>query len=446
MKTRFRASLALLGLVSMSAILAAQSVPDEGGIPNVGLNLPTTLTTFGKVEPTFRKPTAVVNGDVITGTDVEQRLALIIMSNGGQISAEERDRLRLQILRNLIDESIQIDAAKSNDIKIERSEIEQSFARVASNFKMTPDKLREYLKQNGSSERSIKRQIEGELAWNRLLQRKVNSSINVSDEEVKAVIDRLTAAKGSTEYRVSEIFLSATPENQAEIFENGKKIIEQLRAGGSFAAYARQFSEASTATVGGDLGYIRLGILPPEIDQALQEIQIGQVAGPIQNSGGYSIIYLTDTKKILVADPRDATLNLRQIALNFPAGMSQKDAQARASAFSTATQKMQGCGGADSVAKEFGAELVDNDQIPARNLPPQLQDILLKLQVGQATPPFGSQAEGVRVLVLCGRDEPRDVGAPSAERIEEDLREKKIGRRSQVYLRDLRRDAIVDYR
>jgi peptidyl-prolyl cis-trans isomerase SurA len=446
MKTRFRASLAVLGLVSMSAILAAQTVGDEGGLPNVGLNLPTTLTTFGKVEPTFRKPTAVVNGDVITGTDVEQRLALILLSNGGQISTEERDRLRLQILRNLIDESIQIDAAKSNDIKIERAEIEQSFSRVATNFKMTPDKLREYLKQNGSSERSIKRQIEGELAWNRLLQRKVNSSINVSDEEVKAVIDRLTAAKGSTEYRVSEIFLSATPENQAEIFENGKKIIEQLRAGGSFAAYARQFSEASTGTVGGDLGYIRLGILPPEIDQAIQEIQIGQVAGPIQIPGGYSIVYLTDTKKILVADPRDATLNLRQIALGFPAGMSPKDAQARASAFSAATQKMQGCGGADAVAKDFGAELVDNDQIPARNLPPQLQDILLKLQVGQSTPPFGSQAEGVRVLVLCGRDEPRDVSAPSAEKVEEDLREKKISRRSQVYLRDLRRDAIVDYR
>ncbi len=446
MKTKLRATIAAIGLVSVSAFLAAQTVQDDGALPNVGLNLPTTLTTFGKVEPTFRKPTAVVNGDVITGTDVEQRLALILLANGGQISTEERDRLRLQILRNLIDESIQIDAAKSNDIKIERAEVEQSFARVATNFKMTPDKLREYLKQNGSSERSIKRQIEGELAWSRLLQRKVNSNVNISDDEIKSVIDRLNAAKGTTEYRVSEIFLSATPENQAEVFQNGKKIIEQLRAGGSFAAYARQFSEASTATVGGDLGYIRLGILPPEMDQAIQEIQIGQVAGPLQIPGGYTIVYLTDTKKILVADPRDATLNLRQIALSFPAGMTTKDAQARASAFGTAAQKMQGCGGADALAKEFNAEIVDNDQLPARNLPPQLQDILLKLQVGQATPPFGSQAEGVRVLVVCGRDEPRDIGAPSEEKIEEDLREKKINRRAQVYLRDLRRDAIVDYR
>ena len=76
-----------------------------------------------------------------------------------------------------------------------------------------------------------------------------------------------------------------------------------------------------------------------------------------------SILFLADTRQVLVADPRDAMLNLRQIGLSFPAGMSDKDAQARATAFAQATQSMAGCGGAEAVAKQFNAEMVDNDQV-----------------------------------------------------------------------------------
>ena len=49
----------------------------------------------------------------------------------------------------------------------------------------------------------------------------------------------------------SEIYLSGTPATANETYANAMKIIEQLRQGASFAAYARQFSEASTAAVGG---------------------------------------------------------------------------------------------------------------------------------------------------------------------------------------------------
>ena len=52
---------------------------------------------------------------------------------------------------------------------------------------------------------SIRRQIEGELAWNRLLRAKIESQVSVGDEEVKAVIDRMNAAKGSDEFHVGEI-------------------------------------------------------------------------------------------------------------------------------------------------------------------------------------------------------------------------------------------------
>ncbi len=422
---------------------SAQTVRDDRSVPTVGLNLPKTL---GNVDANLHKATAIVNDDVITGTDVDQRLALVILANGGKVSAEETERLRAQVLSNLIDETLQIQAAKVNEVSPSKEEVDQSFARVSQNFKRTPQQMSEFLRTTGSSDRSLKRQIEAEIAWSRLLRRKVEPGINVGDDEVKAVVKRLEAAKGTTKYHVAEIFLEATPENAQEVVTNGQRILARLREGGSFAAYARQFSQASSSGVGGDLGWLRAGQLPVELDAILPTMKVGQIAGPIQISGGYSILYLVDTQQVLVADPRDAVLSLRQLAITFPAGMTPQQAQERANGFVGAVKTMQGCGGAAAVSKQFNGEIVDNEGIKLRDLPPEVQNLLAPLQVGQSTPPFGTQADGVRVIIICGRDNPKDADAPSLEAIENQMREAKINRRAQVYLRDLRRDAIVDYR
>lgn len=439
---------AALGAIGFAASASlAQTVPDTNAVPdNSGLNLPSVLTTFGKVDPNLRKATAIVNGDIVTGTDIDQRLALIVLANDGKVSDEERERLRLQVLRNLIDETLQIQEAKANDITISQAEIDQSYARVAERFRRTPVQLAAYLREKGSSERSIKRQIQGELAWSRLLRRRVEPFVNVSEEEVKSIMARLEASKGTKEYHIGEIYLSATPENANEVLTNARKIIEQIKQGGSFAAYARQFSEASTAAVGGDLGWVRGPQLPEALAQAAEQLSVGQLAGPIAVPGGFSIVYLVDSRQVMMADPRDATLNLRQMSIKFAPNMAPAAATSRAEQFAKATQAMGGCGKAAEVAEQQGAELVDNDRVRVRDLPPQLQDMLLKLSVGQATPPFGSQTEGVRVLVLCGRDEAAAAGAPSFDAIMAQREEERVNARAQRYLRDLRRDAVVEYR
>jgi peptidyl-prolyl cis-trans isomerase SurA len=448
MKMHFSAAVKLgvmaAGLLAIS--LSAQTVRDDRSVPNVGLNLPSNLSPISSSGPMIRKATAIVNGDVITGTDVDQRLALIIFANGGNIPDEEKARLRVQVLSNIIDETLQIQEAKGNDIEVSKAELDQAFSTFASRSKRKPTQMAEFLKTAGSSERSLRRQIEGELAWSRLLNRRVAPNINVSDDEVKSVIDRLNAAKGTTEYRVGEIYLSATPETLNEVSANATRILEQLRGGGSFAAYARQFSESSTGVVGGDLGWVRPSVLPDELSKATVEMKVGQIAGPIANSGGVSILYLIDSRQVLAADPRDAVLSLRQVSITFPAGTAAAEFQKRSEAFSNAVKTMQGCGGAEAVAKQFSGDVVDNEQIVIRDLPAQLQTLMLQLQVGQATPAFGSQGDGVRVLVVCGRDEPQVAGAPSEDAIENKLRDERINRRAQIYLRDLRRDAIIDYR
>jgi len=395
--------------------------------------------------PSVVKATAIVNGDIITQTDIDQRLALLIIASGGKIPADEIDRLRQQVLRNLIDEALQVQAAKAEKITIKPQDIDRTLARVAASNKQTVEQLTALLDAKGSSINSMRHQIEGEIAWTRLQRAKIEGTVSVGEEEVKAVLDRMNAAKGTEEFRVGEIFLSANAGNETQALSNANKILEQLRNGASFAGYARQYSEASTAAVGGDLGWVRPEQLPESIAATLRTMGPGQVSNPIQVQGGISIVAVQDTRKVLTADPRDAVLSLKQVSISFPKGTPRAQAEPIVARFAEAARTVGGCGGADKIAADFNGELVQSDQAKIRDLPTALQRIMLPMQVGQATQPFGSIEEGVRVLVICGRDEV-NASAPTHDEVYNQLNEERINLRARRYLRDLRRDAVIEFR
>ncbi len=441
--SRLLSAAAAAGLATAPIAGQAQDAMAQGDL----LGLPSDLSMLTNSDPNKRVATAVVIGFVITQTDIDQRVALLLAANERPVSEQEMIRVRMQVLRNLIDETLQIQAALSQEIEVSQAEVDQTYARVAAqNFGQEPGKMDDYLTSIGSSPAALKRQITGELAWNNLLRRNVAPFVNISTDEVNEMIERMEASRGTEEYRLGEIYLSATPETSSAVEDNARKIVEQLRQGGSFVAYARQFSEASTAAVGGDLGWIQLPQLKNEqLEQVASEMTPGQLVGPIAIPGGYSILYLIDRRQVLMADPRDAVLSLKQIQIGFDPGTTEAAAQQRVARFTEGVQKIRGCGDAENVAAELGANVVTNDQIRVRALPEQLQNIILQLQVGQSTPPFGSFEEGVRVLMLCGRDDPKSAAGPDFNQIMGQLEEDRIEKRAQRYLRDLRNDAYIEY-
>jgi peptidyl-prolyl cis-trans isomerase SurA len=171
----------------------------------------------------------------------------------------------------------------------------------------------------------------------------------------------------------------------------------------------------------------------------------GTISNPIPVQGGVSIIAVQDTRKILTADPRDAVLALKQVSISFPKGTTRAAAEPVVSRFAEAAKSVGGCGGAEKIAADFHGEVVESDQVKMRDLPPALQQMMMPMQVGQATQPFGSLDEGVRVLVICGRDE-ADSSAPSFDDVYSQLNEERVNMRARRYLADLRRDAVIEFR
>jgi len=438
----------LLAAMMLAAIpMTAHAQVDESEASTANeLNLPKDVALLAPRDPSVRKATAIVNGTIITDTDVDQRLALVLASSNGKISDEERQRLRTQVLSNLIDETLEIQEAAANKITIPKTDVDASFTRAATQFKKTPAEFTAMIKGLGSSPASLKRQIEGEMAWRRLLGREVEPFVSVSDEEVNQVIARMKAAKGAPEYHVSEIYLSSTPATDPEVRANAQRIMDQMHQGASFAAYARQYSEASTAAVGGDLGWVRAEQLPDALAGAVRDMTPGQVGGPIPIGGGYSIIALIDKRQILTSDPRDALIQVKQVTISFAPNVTKEQAQPKVLAFTEDLKTLKGCGQVADFAKKWNATVVDSDQIKIHDLPPQLQQVLIDMRVGEATPPFGGSEGGIHSFVLCGRDDPTDKTVPSFDEVQSQMSDERVNLRARRYLRDIRRDAVIEYR
>ena len=210
------------GVILAGLFAAAAHGQEEETSSADAFNIPEDISILNQSDSSVRRASAKVNGTIITGTDVDQRVALIVAANEDVVpSPEELQRLRLQVFRNLIDETLQIQEAQAQEIAVETAEVDETYARLAAErFNRTVEEQDVYLRSIGSSPGSLKRQIEGEMSWDRLLRRNVAPYVNVSTSEVNELFERMQNSVGTEEYRIGEIYLSATPTTRQAVAEN----------------------------------------------------------------------------------------------------------------------------------------------------------------------------------------------------------------------------------
>lgn len=387
---------------------------------------------------------AIVNEDVISVFDVDRRLSLVLASTGGRPSPQEVEQLRQQVLRGLVDEKLQMQEAREHDISIESQMLEGFFANIARNFNQTPEQFEKFLEENGTSRAALEEQIRVEAAWSELVQRRLEPQINIGDGEVEDVLQRLEESKGEFEYNLGEIFLSFSPENEGQVRLTATRIAERIKEGAPFEAFARQFSDSATAAVGGDMGWLAESQLNADIRLAVRDMRVNAVSEPLRTAGGYQILYLRDRRRILSADPLDQQFRLKQIFWAAEGG----EAQDKAPMVADLRRRLPATIACDEV--EQLAERLEATQsgelgvLRLRDLPPELRQQVEGLEAGDIAPPIAFPA-GVRALVVCETREPQ-VRPPTYDDIYDQLSQQRLSMMARRYLRDLRRDAIVDYR
>ncbi|MEM7171244.1 MAG: peptidylprolyl isomerase [Pseudomonadota bacterium] len=244
------------------------------------------------------RPAAIVNDEVISVLDVAMRTRLAILSSRLQDTPEARDRVARQVLRTLIDERLQLQEANRLDITISDGQIEQAFGQLAERNNMTADQLRQALQQRSILPSILNDQIRAQIAWQTVVQQRFRPSVDISPEEIDAVVTRIVAQDSGQQRRVSEIYLAVENAlNEEEVRQDAQRLYQQLQAGANFGGLAREFSQSATANLGGDLGWIEEGELSAELETALSQMSPGDISPPVRTLAGFTIMNLKDVRQ-----------------------------------------------------------------------------------------------------------------------------------------------------
>lgn len=389
---------------------------------------------------------AVVDDEVISAYDLEERLDLVIVSANLPRTEDTRRRLRPQVLRTMVDEELQKIAARDAGVQVLNGEIDEEVEKIAQRNGMSGERLLDQLRRSGVDPETLRQQILASMAWQRFMAARLLRTVDVSDEEIDALIREREQARGETSYLVSEILLTVdNPSNEDVVREAAERLANQIRDGASFDELARQFSAGATAQQGGDVGWVRFDTLGPEIAEVLPNVGRGQISEPIRTATGYVIIGVRDTRVEGQQDQDTIEVTLAQLLL--PLGRDAGDDVA-AQAMNTAGSMrdlVEGCESVAPLAERLeGVSGTNLGKLRIGDLPSAFKDSIAALAIGETSPPIRTAA-GIHLLVVCDRSEPLETEIDRRQ-IENEIVARKLNQRALSYLRDLRRDTIVDYR
>ena len=390
---------------------------------------------------------AVVNEEVVTIRDLALRIDLVIASTRFEDTPDNRGRLRSRLLRQLVDERLQLAEAKRLGISVAPADIDRRLTSLARENNMGRDQFEQVLKQNGIDIDALIQQITADIAWGRIMQLRLRPLAVVSDEEIDDALSKFESARGQPEALVAEILLPVDlRDHEDEALRAAQRLVDQIKAGASFTAVARQFSAGATASTGGEIGWLLPGQLSADLDDVVQALNVGQISEPIRGVGGYTILTVKERRTALAADPLATTVTLSQFVSPFDRGAPAsiiEEARQKASAMASVAA---GCDDLDRRAAAARAPASGRlGTFALRDLPPDVRNLVATLPLGRGSQPLQSDA-GFRVVMVCERVAPPEAKAPTRADIQAGLESRRVVLLAQRYLRNLRRDAFVEIR
>jgi len=394
---------------------------------------------------------AVVNDEVVSLQDLADRLELVMLTSGIPDSQQARSRLAPQVLRSLIEETLQLQEAARLNVTVDQQELDVALQNIAERNNMGVDDMRRFLADNGVSVATLLEQLRAQIAWVKVVNRQIRPQVNVTVDQLDLAVQEAREGQGQPEYLLSEIVLPIDSPEQAEsVAEDAVRLVQTLREGANFDALARQVSAAASAERGGDLGWVRAAVIPPELLSALDDLRAGEVSAPLRSPIGYHVFWLRD-RRLVSAPVSDAAsrveVSLTQILFTTIGAPDAGNVAALREQAANLRGRLTDCEAMVDAAEQLNAPASGElGWLRVGDLPPDLGQAVLDLQIGEVSQPLVGPA-GIHLLMVCERRDPAGLTTDTdRDRIAENLEQERLERLARRYLRDLRKEAFVEVR
>lgn len=241
------------------------------------------------------QPVVVVNDSAVTGWDLEQRMKLMVVL---KVAKADAPNLKAVVLEQLVHDRLKLQAGKSIGVKPTDEMIKGALGELAKRAKLKPAEFLALMSAQGISKMALEDLAGAEAVWRQVIRTRFRNRVTPGAADIEAEIV-LLKKHGATEIRLYEIGLPLTDGRRtpAKTRELAARLSKSLNAGGDFGKAVKRYSKAPSAARGGDLGWVPIARIPPQLAQALSRLKPGQVSGPLTVRRGISLLKVAGVRK-----------------------------------------------------------------------------------------------------------------------------------------------------
>ena len=292
--------LLLVALVPVIAMAApadkAETPPEKTKSPNAGKKI------------IFERVVAVINDSIVLRSELEARMVPVIGEAQQIADPKERerriDKLRGQVLDEMVNEELIVQAAEAAKIEVESSEVQAALDEIKSSNNLDDAALAQVLAAQGYTLGNYKTDLRRQLLRLRAVNQLVAPKVTVTDEDIKARYDEMQRRSASVSAVKLSHMLFKLPEHPteqqlSEAKEKAAKAISRVKNSEEFAKVAGEMSEdEGTKATGGELGWFqRNSLANPDWEPIVFAMEKGDVRGPVMGPQGMHVFFVSEVKK-----------------------------------------------------------------------------------------------------------------------------------------------------
>ena len=422
----------------------------------------TTLLAFLSFLPTasvsaqefMDRVVAVVNSDIITQSDLKDRVRFNIRNSGRPENSSSQEQLLETSLDQLIQEVLVRQHAKNRGYNVSTDEvadtvkgIEQSNNQSAGSFDQFAGELKD----------SAYQRIRADIIQNKIMRNEIMPRVNISQTEVTRILEGLAGQDKVNEWQLAQIFIpvadNASEDNVRDQIQN---IYTQVSSGADFGRMAQTFSQDPSGQNSGLLGWFNLTELAQPIQTSLENLSKGQVTEPVRSSGGWHIFKILDTRE---SEPLDFSpqqqVALKQLIAAFeeasgtPQNQQEKALKEELAKLTDKINSRQEFDALIAQQKEADNQFRASGNMGWLNvadLPSTIRDVVTSMEVGELTKPLTTRTGVAIFMVTDKRKQENRQTAQMRARIADRIAQGRAERILRRLMRDMRRDAYIDIR
>lgn len=373
-------------------------------------------------------PAIIVNDDVITTFELEQRTQLL------RLLRAPGDPVKLA-REALIDDRLKQQAVKAADIEISPEDVQAGIEEFSARTQLSADEFLNALEEGGVSAETMRDFTKVSLAWREFIRARFLARARPTDAEIDRAIGQ-AGGSGGVRVLLSEIVIPITPQTAEEVDALAQEI-SQVTSIAAFSEAAQQYSVTNTRDQGGRMEWVNINDLPPGLRPVILGLSPGQVTAPIGLPEAIALFQLRDIQETAPAEPSYSAI---EFVSYFIAG-GRSEAGLREAA--RVVNLVDACDDFYGIARGQPPEVLVRETLPPAQIPRDVALELAKLDPGEvSTALTRSNGQTLMVLMMCGRTAAVNEDA-SREEVANALAQQRLAAFSQSYLDQLRADAVI---